>query len=409
MRILILHRVPYYKIDYARGINHDIHDVTYIGTESALADIPTYLRCKKIVRPGLNKVSDEVLAAIENEMPFDRIISLSEYELMDAAEVREHLAVEGPSVESTRLVRDKIAMKEAVANHGIRVPQFLSTNKIPDKLPWRGRTVLKPIDGASSENVFIFNSSETALEAVKKRILPIHEFSESRYEVEEFIEGPILHIDGLVKEGEFVTALASQYLGTCLEYAKGSPLGSIQIPNDPELFAWALRCLKAVGLFNGSFHLEAIRSTDGLVFLEVGARVGGADVVQCYELATQIHLPSAELSIILNESQKIGLPKPQDHFYGWFVFPGHHYPFHKGHVSGSHIFKNHRNVVRWNELPSHSELPRKITYQAKEVPVAGVIGAPVYHELIEFLQEAFLEIKVCPATSVISNRMQGVL
>jgi hypothetical protein len=89
MRILILHRIPYHKIDYHLGIDHDRHDVCYIGTEKSLATIPASLPCKQLLRPGIDRASDEVIAIIKSlDITFDRVLSLSEYELLDAARVR---------------------------------------------------------------------------------------------------------------------------------------------------------------------------------------------------------------------------------------------------------------------------------------------------------------------------------
>lgn len=51
MKILVLHRVPYFKIEYHRGISHDRHDVTYFGTDQALATLPPHLRCERVSRP----------------------------------------------------------------------------------------------------------------------------------------------------------------------------------------------------------------------------------------------------------------------------------------------------------------------------------------------------------------------
>src|SRR4051812_11199837 len=99
MKILILHRVPYGRIEYERGIDHDVHDVTYLGTKEALATVPPNLRHRAVMRPGERSAYEEAtdwdgLA----HSRFERIISLSEYELLDAARLREVLHVEGPNV-----------------------------------------------------------------------------------------------------------------------------------------------------------------------------------------------------------------------------------------------------------------------------------------------------------------------
>lgn len=399
MRVLILHRVPYHKIGYDRGIDHNRHDVTYIGTEDALKNIPEHLRCEKLARPGKDKTSVEVLgvlSALGQQVSFDRVLSLSEYELLDAAEVRAALKIKGPTCENVLLVRDKLRMKKAVARAGVTVPRNISCLDLAE-CDWTGKTVLKPVAGASSENVFVYSSREEAIRAVWGKKVPIPKFDPAAYELEEFIEGPILHIDGLMRSGKLIVGLASKYIGTCLDFAKGEPLASIQLDAGPDheaLLDWATRCLRAVKIRTGSFHLEAILSDKGPVFLEVGARVGGADVVDTFELATGVHLPLAELKLILGRDRGSMASLFTDERFGWFVFPGHHYSFSQIYTTGTEVFREHPQIVRWNELTPDKPLPRKITYQAIEVPIAGVIRGPSAAKLEEFIQKLFSEIKV---------------
>lgn len=145
-----------------------------------------------------------------------------------------------------------------------------------------------------------------------------------QYQLEEFVTGDILHFDGLVADGELLTTTASRYVGTCLGYANGEPLGSFHFPLSSLAREWTSTVLSAVGIRNGSFHLEAIDSPEGLVFLEIGNRVGGADVVTTFELATGVHLPSEELRILVGGGTASDLPATQTAalWHGWFVFLG---------------------------------------------------------------------------------------
>ncbi|WP_399096582.1 acetyl-CoA carboxylase biotin carboxylase subunit family protein [Streptomyces sp. BBFR2] len=319
MKILILHRVPYFKIEYARGIPHDRHEVTYFGTDQALATLPDGLRCERVSRPGTRSAYDEARQWLTTHpRTFDRVISVSEYELLDAARLREHLGVTGPRVEQVTLTRDKVLMKQAAQDAGIRVPRF---SALPDLLhpharaPWQGRTVLKPHRGASSENVLVYDTPHQALTAVTEGRTGVAALDtgtgRADFQAEEFISGPIRHFDGLIQDGTLLLLTASQYVGTCLRYAQGQPMGSYQITCDAPTRTWVTRALAAVGIKDGSFHLEAIVSEEQeLVFLEVGNRVGGADVVATVELATGVHLPSYELRILLGEPVADRLPAP---------------------------------------------------------------------------------------------------
>ena len=54
---------------------------------------------------------------------------MSEYELLDAALLREVLSVEGASFETVNLSRNKLEMKKAVQARQIRVPNFMSLER----------------------------------------------------------------------------------------------------------------------------------------------------------------------------------------------------------------------------------------------------------------------------------------
>lgn len=106
MNILILHRVPYQRVDYARGIDHNQHDVTYFGVRDILDTLPTDLRCIKVERPGKASAFEEARAWLEAQLQqFDRVIALSEYELLDAARLREWLGVSGAKVDEVSCAR----------------------------------------------------------------------------------------------------------------------------------------------------------------------------------------------------------------------------------------------------------------------------------------------------------------
>ncbi|MGW2018872.1 ATP-grasp domain-containing protein [Streptomyces sp. NPDC001927] len=407
MKILVLHRVPYFKIEYHRGISHDLHDVTYFGTDTALATLPPGLRCERVSRPGTRPAFEEARDWLAEEpRAFDRIISMSEYELLDAARLREHLGVPGAPVDQVALARDKVLMKRAVEEAGLRVPRFLplpSFLRLGGRAPWNGRTVLKPHRGASSEDVLVFASPREAAAAVTEGRTGVARLDGpdagrelADFQVEEFVSGPIRHFDGLVQNGQVLALTASEYLGTCLEYAQGRPMGSFQIGFSAETRAWVSRALAAVRIEDGTFHLEAIVQAgdpDGeLVFLEVGNRVGGADVVATFELATGIHLPSYELRVLLGEPVAGTLPEQDaDRLrYAWFVHPGHHLAGreYRG-LEGAGAFRSGPRVVTWHELPPGAPLPDHITYQAGETVLAGIVAGDTPEETREWMAALF--------------------
>ncbi|AJY38850.1 ATP-grasp domain-containing protein [Burkholderia humptydooensis] len=401
MNLLILHRVPYPRIEYARGIDHDAHFVTYFGTRALLDTLPPGLRHEVVERPGHAGTFDEARAWLQREdRRFDRIIAMSEYDLLDAARLREWLGVPGATVGDVTLVRDKVEMKEAVRRAGLRVPRFASVAELlraPAALPWRGRTVLKPISGASSEDVVIFDSPADIAQAIADRRSGVARLDGEvqaidAYELEEFVEGAIVHFDGLVANGDVLTLTASRYIGTCLGFAQGEPLGSYHFPVSDDAAAWVRATLAAVGIRQGSFHLEAIENRAETVFLEVGNRVGGADVVATFEHATGVHLPSEELRVMLDGRPSRPLPPTQTHphWHGWFVFPGHkrEADTHRG-IAGIDAFRDDPSLVRWAELAPGTPLPRRITYSAHEAPLAGIVAKPDWQGTRDWIDALF--------------------
>ncbi|MFI7104181.1 acetyl-CoA carboxylase biotin carboxylase subunit family protein [Streptomyces sp. NPDC050161] len=413
MKILVLHRVPYFKIEYHRGMSHDRHEVTYFGTDRALATLPPDLRCERVSRPGTRPAFDEALDWLAQQpRHFDRVISVSEYELLDAARLRKHLGVAGAPVDQVALARDKVLMKQAVQDAGLRVPRFLPLPRFlaqGGQVPWHGPTVLKPHRGASSEDVLVFGTPQQAAAALTTRRTGVAGLDAGRglddFEAEEFVSGPIRHYDGLVQRGEVLLLSASEYVGTCLQYAQGSPMGSFQIALDDRTRAWVSRALAAVRIEDGSFHLEAIVHEGELVFLEVGNRVGGADVVATVELATGVHLPSYELRILLGEPVAGTLPAPpaDRRRYGWFVHPGHHLAGQEFQaLEGAAAFRAGPRVVTWNELPPGAPLPDHITYQAGETVLAGIVACDTPEDTRDWITGLFgsLSVRTRPAASI---------
>jgi biotin carboxylase len=277
-------------------------------------------------------------------------------------------------------VRNKLLMKDAVSGAGLRVPAFLPLQTFLDDhraARWKGRTVLKPHSGASSVDISVFDTPEQAVHGIRQQIHSGQLLNPLDYQVEAFIQGPIHHYDGLVKNGQILALTASQYIGTCLAYMdRAQPLGSYQLKTTGPMYAWVSQVLSAVALREGSFHLEAIIDNGQPVFLEIGNRVGGADVVPTFELATGLHLPSLELRIHLGEPDDVPFAPAlaSASSFGWFVFPGHgHANALYGGLNGARPFRDSPNVIQWHELPDGARLPGHITYSAHEAPLTGII------------------------------------
>jgi hypothetical protein len=404
MRILVLHRVTDKIIRHADGIDHAAHDVTYVGPADRLATLPSDLRCTRIERPDTGDLAEEVLAAVAGLPAFDMVLALSEFDLIAGARVRAALGVPGDREEDIRPWRDKVVMKSAVAAAGLRVPRFMSLAEAldagPEGLPWSGGTVLKPLDGAAALNVHTYPTADAALAAVRAAGVPEGAGLDG-FEVEEFVTGPIIHVDGMLIDGKPVAIQASRYVGTCLGFAEGAPLGSVQIELTPELSRWTEECLAAVSITTSLFHLEGIETPDGLVFLEVGARFGGADVVDTFELATGVHLPSQYLRLVTGHADAGNLPEVRGDGprYGWFVWPCHKLGAEYCRIEGEAAFRESPLVHRWVQRSEDEPVKTVLSYAYTDVPLAGIVGPGDSAELDRFLHDAFSSVRVEPVAA----------
>ncbi|MGW7050519.1 ATP-grasp domain-containing protein [Streptomyces sp. NPDC054887] len=382
MKILVMHQVPYRKIAYHRGIDHERHTVTYIGHPHRMADLPADLPCERIVLDAEDDLVDGVCSRTSPDDGFEKVLALSECGIAEACLVRRHLGIGGPDPERVELVRDKVRMKSALAGSGLRFPRFVAEPTPCRPLPWSGRTVLKPRQGASSEGVTVHETAREALSAYQKLADP------SDFQLEEHIEGDILHADGLVADGLIVDLAVSRYVNKPVEYADGTPLGSHQETVSPVQRAFAEKVVEVLGITEGSLHLEFFETGDAEpVFLEVANRVGGAAVVPMHERHTGVHLPSHEIAVRLGlERPPVG--RPSGRYHGWIAFPGHHLPAGaKRRTVLPAGLREHPCVDRVHALPDDQETPGHITYQEWEVPVFVEASHEDSAQLRRFLTE----------------------
>jgi biotin carboxylase len=282
-RVLIVNRWDDEFAEYHRYLDHRRHRVGYITTPCGIGRIPEDEAAAVEVVSDLTdaeavgRAADRVHCQLGG---LDAIVALSEYDLLLAAGLRERLGVPGKRIAEVTRFRDKTAMKRAVAAAGLRAPVFAdcaddsALARLSSQVGFP--LVLKPKSGAASDGVMIVTGERD----LREKLATV---DRSLYECEQFLDGPIYHVDGLVSERVCAFAKVSRYLNTCLAFKRGEPLGSVILedgdPRSTSLRSFALACLEALGFGGGAFHLELIEHAPGeLYFLEVGARVGGGEI-----------------------------------------------------------------------------------------------------------------------------------
>jgi biotin carboxylase len=279
MRILIVNRWDDEFADYGTWVDHRDDQVFYVTIRSHLPLVPPDAVHVEVVEDIADAAQVTAAADLCHRRAggFERVLCLSEFDLLTGAALRERYDVPGDDVERTLNFRDKPRMKQVLGARGVRVPGFREVDGPQDVAEFaaaaEGGLMLKPRSGAASQGCLALPRGTDLAEALAGLDL-------RGYEVEEFLDGPIWHVDGLMYQGELRLGRASRYINTCYDFAHGTPLGSVVQAGAlaDQVVDFARHCLQVLGMADGIFHLEVIETASGLAFLEVGARVGGGEI-----------------------------------------------------------------------------------------------------------------------------------
>ncbi|MET9361906.1 hypothetical protein ABZX93_13420 [Streptomyces sp. NPDC006632] len=302
--VLILNRWNNRFAEYHRYLDHRVDRVSYVTTAAGAGPLDAELAEEITVvadladRAAVHAAAAELAAAHGR---FTHVLALSEFDLELGAELRERLDVPGKRPAEVRLVRDKVVMKAAVAAAGLRVPANRAVEDADDVRAFAAGAgfpfVLKPRGGADSQGVHVLQNAEAMERALAQEQL-------AGFQCEEFIDGTLYQVDGVVRAGVLETVRSWRCLGSCLDFAEGSPFGSVA--NDEAAFEarvaeFTKGVLAALDLTDEVFHLEVFRSggTDELVFLEIGARAGGGQVRFVWEEVYGLDLIEASVHVQL--------------------------------------------------------------------------------------------------------------
>ena len=248
--------------------------------------------------PSLLRQDDLVKAVsyLARTRVIDRIVPLDDFDVEQAALLREHLRVPGMGETTARYFRDKLAMRTQAQEAGVLVPDFVHTvndaaireftERVPP--PW----VLKPRTEAGSAGIKKLHSADD----LWRRLEQLGD-ERSFHLLERFVPGDIFHVDAIVSEREVVFAVAHKYGRPPLEVVSGGGLFMtrtlVRESGEAQVMAVLAReVYAALGLVRGVAHTEFIRGHDDgrFYFLETAARVAGAHIADVVEAATGVNL-----------------------------------------------------------------------------------------------------------------------
>ncbi|WP_405492681.1 acetyl-CoA carboxylase biotin carboxylase subunit family protein [Streptomyces sp. NBC_00096] len=368
--IIVLHRWRDTHAHYADYLDHAAAHVTYVSTELGRASLPQ--SAAAVTTVGLTDDLPAVRAAVAGLVARfgapARLIALNEGDLDTAAMIREEFAVPGQSTAELAVFRDKLTMCRTAEAAGLPVPAFAPAPDPAAVLAFGEAhgwpLVVKPHRGTASRGVVQIDSAAElgALTGLAAAL------AAEPHLVQTYVDGPILHIDGLWEGDSLGSWTVSRYVGgTCADFTQGTWLGSVE-EDDPALLDAVEAFAAAVGpALGGSqpwvFHLEAfVTEAPGggpaLVFLECGARVGGGEIPFTWRDVHGIDLMAAAVDI------QLGLTP---------VLP----PLKTGEVGGYLLLPLplpapcRVEAAGWVRQPA----PERLPYAVKHTPVGSVAPA----------------------------------
>jgi biotin carboxylase len=244
-----------------------------------------------------NYTTDDQIPLVADELVarhgLERIIVLAEADVLRAAEIRSRRGIPGQQPDDALLFRDKTLMKRAVSAANIAVAphrEVRSALELHDAVAELGHPcVVKPPHGRGSSGVSVLDDAEAL-----HTFLRTGPFSDqgrtSPWLVEAFQSGEQYRVDGVCRGGRVVFAAAAIYINTHLDFLGGGYMGSVMLPEESEEAQTVLKLARSVledalPAFDGGFHLEVFLTSEGPVFSEVGARIGGGSIPEEVELS----------------------------------------------------------------------------------------------------------------------------
>ncbi|PRZ14891.1 ATP-grasp domain-containing protein [Laceyella sediminis] len=307
---------------YDRLLDHQQHRIFYIVNKAGSEGIRHIKQhTKTFVVDDLEDISQLMgpMQAISDEHgQIDRLLALSEFDLIQAAELRSRFRIPGVDREQVKLFRDKVSMKERLLAKGLSVPRFLDLRDSEEAIRFAAEVgyplILKPRTGAASQGVYKVDT-----EADLRRLLQAIDITD--YECEEYVDGPIYHVDGVIHQQQLLFVRPSRYIHTCLDFNHGQPLGSVMLPpgeQNDTITLFTKQVLQALGLERGIFHLEIIMRHDSEpVFLEIGARIGGGEIPFLFKDLYGLDLVKEWVDLELDQFK--GLHIKNSSWYGGFL------------------------------------------------------------------------------------------
>lgn len=311
MTILILSNTSGHKTPYSEWIEEaseqvvlfcprDKRETFHQNNYLYIKDFENYLDDDTIITTALQ---------FNQKYHFSQVLSVSEFDVIRSAKLRELLNLPGQHLLSAEAYRNKLFMKALLKNSNVKVPEYsaiISRAHVDEFIKKHDfPVVIKPIYGTGSKKTFIVKNKGDV-----DKFFNTHSEHIDHFEIEKFIQGDMFHVDGLIVNNTMEYCYVSQYYTGCLAFQKNKPVSSYLLDADNPLTkaltnqaAEIIETLPAI--VTSSFHVEFfVTPTKDIYLCEIASRTGGGEIGASIAFATgrllnkemllsQLHLPTS--------------------------------------------------------------------------------------------------------------------
>ncbi|HEX6685582.1 MAG TPA: hypothetical protein VF062_22595 [Candidatus Limnocylindrales bacterium] len=239
-------------------------------------------------------ITELIAAEVVLDLSIDRVGSLGEFDVLRAARLRDLTGMVGQGFQAALRFRDKWLMKSIAGEAGIAVPRMVlveGVGTLPHRIGEIGLpAVVKPrwmaAAGIGVKLVRDFSHCSEIMQLLSGHVRPFELM------VEEYVESPLWHVDGLMLDGAVTAAVASEFTDVAGQ-AAGSAVLDEDDPRGEVLLAAAAKVVAALGSppHTQAFHAEFFLGAEGVPMLcEIATRTGGLGIPAMVEAVTGINL-----------------------------------------------------------------------------------------------------------------------
>jgi hypothetical protein len=294
-----------------------------IISQVELEDLGEYTHAEVLPDFDSSYSLDLMVIELHKKYNFKAIVAISELDIVRVADLRELLNIPGQKRESAIAYRNKVVMKDLARKGNVKTAAYRELKSIRDVMEFIGLygfpVIVKPIDLGGSMGVTKIRNTEELHSYLKKNYL-------KNLMIEKFVDGEMYHLDGIAVNNEIKFLSIGKYINQCMSFQMGSPLGSVLVDPNSNLFHRLKEPLLTIlTSYPGApilpFHAEFFVDARGEIFLcEIASRIGGPGINDTNRLIYGMDLMETwsrlqsglEVSFDVNLLGKFG---------GWLLFP----------------------------------------------------------------------------------------